>query len=288
MPAEVKAEFIAPARRRRPADGRGDELRPARVGAAARGRRGGARPRCEPHEGRALPGARAERARARPRAGARRARRRRLRQRHRDVRAPQPQPQRSTRRSRCSRRSSRGPGTRGSRVRGYLSMCFGDPWEGARADRGRSWRAGRRLLDLGCDELSLGDTIGVGTPGQVAALLAAFGDAGVPRDAARRPLPRHLRPGARQHAGRAAVRRHDRGRRARAASAAARTRRAPPATSPPRTWCGCSTASASRPASTSAPWSPRSAWMAAAARPPEPVRASSARSPAHRNRRSHQ
>jgi hydroxymethylglutaryl-CoA lyase len=40
--------------------------------------------------------------------------------------------------------------------------------------------AGRRLLDLGCDELSLGDTIGVGTPGQVAALLAAFGDAGVP------------------------------------------------------------------------------------------------------------
>ena len=64
-------------------------------------------------------------------------------------------------------------------VRGYLSMCFGDPWEG-RVPVAQVVAAGRRLLDLGCDELSLGDTIGVGTPGQVAALLAAFGDAGVP------------------------------------------------------------------------------------------------------------
>jgi hydroxymethylglutaryl-CoA lyase len=64
-------------------------------------------------------------------------------------------------------------------VRGYLSMCFGDPWEG-RVPIPQVVAAGRRLLDLGCDELSLGDTIGVGTPGQVAALLAAFGDAGVP------------------------------------------------------------------------------------------------------------
>jgi hydroxymethylglutaryl-CoA lyase len=39
-------------------------------------------------------------------------------------------------------------------------------------------RTGRRLLDLGCAELSLGDTIGVGTPGHVTALLAAFAAAG--------------------------------------------------------------------------------------------------------------
>jgi len=64
-------------------------------------------------------------------------------------------------------------------VRGYLSMCFGDPWEG-RVPIPQVVAAGRRLLDMGCDELSLGDTIGVATPGQVAALLAAFGDAGVP------------------------------------------------------------------------------------------------------------
>jgi hydroxymethylglutaryl-CoA lyase len=66
----------------------------------------------------------------------------------------------------------------GVTVRAYLSMCFGDPWEGEVAiDQVVS--AGSRLLDLGCSELSLGDTIGVGTPGHVAALLAAFRGAGV-------------------------------------------------------------------------------------------------------------
>jgi hydroxymethylglutaryl-CoA lyase len=67
---------------------------------------------------------------------------------------------------------------RGMRVRGYLSMCFGDPWEG-RVPAAQVVRAGLRLLDLGCDELSLGDTIGVATAGQVTALLAAFAEAGV-------------------------------------------------------------------------------------------------------------
>ncbi|RKN47132.1 hydroxymethylglutaryl-CoA lyase [Streptomyces hoynatensis] len=64
-------------------------------------------------------------------------------------------------------------------VRGYVSMCFGDPWEGAVPPE-RVVRVARRLLDLGCAELSLGDTIGVATPGQVTALLAALGAAGVP------------------------------------------------------------------------------------------------------------
>ncbi|WP_216214133.1 hydroxymethylglutaryl-CoA lyase [Amycolatopsis aidingensis] len=66
----------------------------------------------------------------------------------------------------------------GLAVRGYLSMCFGDPWEGA-VPAAQVARAGRRLLDLGCGQLSLGDTIGVATPGQVDAVLDAFGAAGV-------------------------------------------------------------------------------------------------------------
>jgi hydroxymethylglutaryl-CoA lyase len=55
-------------------------------------------------------------------------------------------------------------------VRGYVSMCFGDPWEGpVSPDQVAS--VGRRLLDMGCSQLSLGDTIGVATPGQVERLL---------------------------------------------------------------------------------------------------------------------
>ena len=63
-------------------------------------------------------------------------------------------------------------------VRAYVSMCFGDPWEGP-VPLGQVVGVGRRLLDLGASQLSLGDTIGTGTPGHVTALVAAFGDAGV-------------------------------------------------------------------------------------------------------------
>ncbi|HVV13184.1 hydroxymethylglutaryl-CoA lyase [Amycolatopsis sp.] len=66
-------------------------------------------------------------------------------------------------------------------VRAYLSMCFGDPWEGP-VPAEQVVRAGKRLLDLGCTQLSLGDTIGVATPGQVEGLLAEFDKAGVPAD----------------------------------------------------------------------------------------------------------
>jgi len=66
----------------------------------------------------------------------------------------------------------------GLHVRGYLSMCFGDPWEGE-VPVGQVVESGLGLLDLGCDELSLGDTIGVGTPGHVGALVAALDAAGV-------------------------------------------------------------------------------------------------------------
>jgi len=67
----------------------------------------------------------------------------------------------------------------GLRVRAYVSMCFGDPWEGDVAI-GDVVAVSRRLLDLGCHELSLGDTIGTGTPGHVAALLDALVAAGTP------------------------------------------------------------------------------------------------------------
>ncbi|MFF7553333.1 hydroxymethylglutaryl-CoA lyase [Streptomyces olivaceus] len=67
----------------------------------------------------------------------------------------------------------------GLHVRGYLSMCFGDPWEGD-VPVGQVVRVCRALLDMGCDELSLGDTIGVATPGHVSALLTALDGAGVP------------------------------------------------------------------------------------------------------------
>jgi hydroxymethylglutaryl-CoA lyase len=67
-------------------------------------------------------------------------------------------------------------------VRGYLSMCFGDPWEGAVAID-QVVVVGLRLLELGCDQLSLGDTIGVATPGHVTAMLDAFLRAGIETDA---------------------------------------------------------------------------------------------------------
>jgi hydroxymethylglutaryl-CoA lyase len=66
----------------------------------------------------------------------------------------------------------------GLEVRAYVSMCFGDPWEGA-VPVDQVVTAGRRLLDLGASQLSLGDTIGVATPGHVATLVAAFDAAGV-------------------------------------------------------------------------------------------------------------
>ncbi|MET9228954.1 hydroxymethylglutaryl-CoA lyase [Lentzea sp. NPDC003310] len=60
-------------------------------------------------------------------------------------------------------------------VRGYVSMCFGDPWEGPVA-RSQVVAVGERLLEIGCSQLSLGDTIGVATPGQVESLLEGFRD----------------------------------------------------------------------------------------------------------------
>jgi hydroxymethylglutaryl-CoA lyase len=51
-------------------------------------------------------------------------------------------------------------------VRGYISTCFGCPYEGS-VEPAKVAEVTRRLVDLGCDEISLGDTIGVGVPSQV-------------------------------------------------------------------------------------------------------------------------
>ncbi|WP_286930787.1 MULTISPECIES: hydroxymethylglutaryl-CoA lyase [Aeromicrobium] len=66
-------------------------------------------------------------------------------------------------------------------VRAYVSMCFGDPWEGP-VDPAQVVRVGSRLLDLGATQLSIGDTIGVGTAAHVARLVAEFAAAGVAPD----------------------------------------------------------------------------------------------------------
>ena len=68
----------------------------------------------------------------------------------------------------------------GLRVRGYVSMCFGDPWEGG-VDPQQPAQVAARLVEFGCDMISLGDTIGVATAGQVAAVIDAVDSAGVAR-----------------------------------------------------------------------------------------------------------
>jgi len=65
-------------------------------------------------------------------------------------------------------------------VRAYVSMCFGDPWEGA-VPVEQVVSVGQRLFDLGAGQLSLGDTIGVATAGHVGALVDAFAAAGMRR-----------------------------------------------------------------------------------------------------------
>jgi len=51
-------------------------------------------------------------------------------------------------------------------VRGYVSTCFGCPYEGA-VDSKIVYKVSERLLKLGVAEVSIGDTIGVATPTQV-------------------------------------------------------------------------------------------------------------------------
>ena len=55
-------------------------------------------------------------------------------------------------------------------VRGYISCVVGCPYEGHVSPDAVA-KVAHQLLDMGCFEVSLGDTIGVGTPGTTAAML---------------------------------------------------------------------------------------------------------------------
>jgi hydroxymethylglutaryl-CoA lyase len=64
----------------------------------------------------------------------------------------------------------------GLRVRGYVSTAFGCPYEG-RVPQERVIALAQRLHELGCDEISLGDTIGVAVPTQSAELFGRLAEA---------------------------------------------------------------------------------------------------------------
>jgi hydroxymethylglutaryl-CoA lyase len=61
----------------------------------------------------------------------------------------------------------------GLRVRAYVSTVWGCPYEG-QVPLSNSLNITRKLLDMGCYQVSLGDTIGVGTPIEVRDLLKVF------------------------------------------------------------------------------------------------------------------
>jgi hydroxymethylglutaryl-CoA lyase len=61
----------------------------------------------------------------------------------------------------------------GARVRGYVSTTWGCPYEGE-VDPRRALELTRTLIDMGCYQVSLGDTIGVGTPLQTRSILTRF------------------------------------------------------------------------------------------------------------------
>jgi hydroxymethylglutaryl-CoA lyase len=65
--------------------------------------------------------------------------------------------------------------------RAYVSTAFGCPYAG-RVDPRQAVGVALRLLELGLDEVCFGDTIGVGVPGQVAALTGLAVEAGIPID----------------------------------------------------------------------------------------------------------
>jgi hydroxymethylglutaryl-CoA lyase len=60
----------------------------------------------------------------------------------------------------------------GISVRGYVSCVIGCPYEGEIAPA-KVAEVTQRLIDIGCEEVSLGDTIGVGTPASVQRMLEA-------------------------------------------------------------------------------------------------------------------
>ncbi|MGH8655986.1 MAG: hydroxymethylglutaryl-CoA lyase [Gammaproteobacteria bacterium] len=64
----------------------------------------------------------------------------------------------------------------GAGVRGYLSCCFGCPYEGP-VPEARVSQLAQRLFELGCEEIALADTIGVATPLTAQQTLSAVAEA---------------------------------------------------------------------------------------------------------------
>ena len=62
-------------------------------------------------------------------------------------------------------------------IRGYISTVFGCPYEGKVEPR-QSLIVAQALLEMGVDELSLGDTIGIATPNQVVDVISLLVDVG--------------------------------------------------------------------------------------------------------------
>jgi hydroxymethylglutaryl-CoA lyase len=54
----------------------------------------------------------------------------------------------------------------GIRIRGSISCSFGCPYQGA-VEPAHVAEVVKRMMDLGCDEIDIADTIGVGTPGHI-------------------------------------------------------------------------------------------------------------------------
>ncbi len=238
----------APAAGRRPARDRGHQLRQPEVGAAdGRQRAGDGRHRAPAR--RALFGADAEpeglRGRARRPAG----RDRGLRRRQRGLQPEEHQLLDRRDRSSASHRWSRPRARAGIKVRGAISCAVGCPYEGEIAPE-RVGMVARLMKEIGVASRGRGRhdrrrhaAQGAGRArGGACALSARRGQ---------RAFPRHLWPGAGQRLRQPGGRHLDLRRQRLPASAAARTPRARPAMSRPKTWSSCCTAWASRPASTS-------------------------------------
>ena len=59
---------------------------------------------------------------------------------------------------------------KGLRVRGYVSVVIACPYSG-RVDYKKVREVSKALVDMGCYEVSLGDTVGMGTPYEVAEMI---------------------------------------------------------------------------------------------------------------------
>jgi len=134
----------------------------------------------------------------------------------------------------------------GIRVRGYISCVLGCPFDGEVRPQAVVDVA-TALRDLGCYEISLGDTIGVGTPAKARQLVRAVAgvvpieELAISTTLTGRRWPISMREWRKVAMSSTVLP---------AASAAAPTRQVLPATSPPRMWSTCSRGWGSKPAST--------------------------------------